>query len=536
MLQHRSLLAAAMLLAVCVPVALSTQLTQRAYTIEVRMTIEVKARGDVSEICMWTPYNRVYKEGWWSQHPYQQVDVLELRGPSGLVEPKLAALTREENLLLVLDASKLRSEEGEYRIEVKLLATIREFKQGIDPSLAEPISKIPESLRRRYCRADKYWQVESQELKELAMKLAPSDNTYQAVKAILNYCYKEIEYDRGVILRNETRGALETYRRGRGVCLDKADLFITLCRARGIPARLVIGIVCGKVGGLEIASAHAWCEAYIPPYGWVVADPTNGFFGSVTEALSARVGEIPFSLVYLTALVVEHGEAGLDQARLGRYLKLTYVLPDYGAAQENITRLEYDKVEGEASGRLPCSLQLQPGVYGFIHAYMQYRDVQVIYGSAVDEELWLRYMGTFTENTVEYSKARAYLEAAIVGGPIVNKAAASLMPAVRAVRFRYSREPFKASLEVAGSMYEVTSADYGVRDYAVIVAARDPYQHRDTLLVFGVTRYGTEAALAYLSSTFSSWSEDYRLILLEWSDSNGDGAVQLSEVSAIVGS
>ena len=43
-----------------------------------------------------------------------------------------------------------------------------------------------------------------------------------------------------------------------------------------IPARYVSGYIFGgdsRVLGAE--ASHAWCEAYLPPYGWVGFDPTN---------------------------------------------------------------------------------------------------------------------------------------------------------------------------------------------------------------------------------------------------------------------
>jgi transglutaminase-like putative cysteine protease len=61
-----------------------------------------------------------------------------------------------------------------------------------------------------------------------------------------------------------------------GVCQDFAHLMIAVLRSAGIPARYVSGYIFGgdsRVLGAE--ASHAWCEAYLPPYGWVGFDPTN---------------------------------------------------------------------------------------------------------------------------------------------------------------------------------------------------------------------------------------------------------------------
>jgi transglutaminase-like putative cysteine protease len=62
-----------------------------------------------------------------------------------------------------------------------------------------------------------------------------------------------------------------------GVCQDFAHILVALCRLHHIPARYVSGYVySGQERGILGAEAsHAWCEAYLPPYGWVGFDPTN---------------------------------------------------------------------------------------------------------------------------------------------------------------------------------------------------------------------------------------------------------------------
>ena len=50
-----------------------------------------------------------------------------------------------------------------------------------------------------------------------------------------------------------------------------------MCRSLKIPARYVSGYLYnGPLDELEGAQAsHAWCEVYIPDYGWRGLDPTN---------------------------------------------------------------------------------------------------------------------------------------------------------------------------------------------------------------------------------------------------------------------
>ncbi len=68
--------------------------------------------------------------------------------------------------------------------------------------------------------------------------------------------------------------ASQTLRDGRGDCTEHAVLLAACCRARGIPARLVAGIV--PNGGQM--SFHLWTEAYLG--SWIPLDATRGI-GSI---------------------------------------------------------------------------------------------------------------------------------------------------------------------------------------------------------------------------------------------------------------
>jgi transglutaminase-like putative cysteine protease len=67
----------------------------------------------------------------------------------------------------------------------------------------------------------------------------------------------------------------------RGVCQDFAHLAIGCLRSIGLPARYVSGYLettppagVAKLVGAD--ASHAWCSVFVPGFGWVDADPTNG--------------------------------------------------------------------------------------------------------------------------------------------------------------------------------------------------------------------------------------------------------------------
>ena len=63
-------------------------------------------------------------------------------------------------------------------------------------------------------------------------------------------------------------------RNRKAVCEGYAFVQATLCRAAGIPARVVVGAVALEGESLW-ESGHAWCEVFLH-WGWVPSDPTWG--------------------------------------------------------------------------------------------------------------------------------------------------------------------------------------------------------------------------------------------------------------------
>lgn len=175
-----------------------------------------------------------------------------------------------------------------------------------DTSLYLIPKQVPNDVKR-YLKDGKYMQSNSKTIKSLVKGVINNDNTdslvkansksdttesiakknangektaWEKVDAILNYVRTNIQY-KDVLVEKQMRGALDALRSHDGDCEDMSALFIAMCRAIDVPARLV------RVPN------HCWAEFYL-----VDADK-NGYWFPAQVAGTDKLGELQDTRVIL---------------------------------------------------------------------------------------------------------------------------------------------------------------------------------------------------------------------------------------------
>ncbi|MET0343697.1 MAG: transglutaminase family protein [Polyangiales bacterium] len=129
-----------------------------------------------------------------------------------------------------------------------------------------PIEDLPDAalqflLGSRYCPSDMLVDLAS----DVTARCQPG---YAQVEAIRAYVRDNIAYRYGV--STASTDARDTLRDRAGVCRDFAHVGMSLTRALGIPARMVVG----WLHGLEPMDLHAWFEAFVGGR-WYTFDATQ---------------------------------------------------------------------------------------------------------------------------------------------------------------------------------------------------------------------------------------------------------------------
>lgn len=174
----------------------------------------------------------------------------------------------------------IKDADGNWIAEYKLLPQQKQVVRvkGLTKVFSKPITEQLSLQQRKLYTAQKpYWEVENPKVKQLAKELKTPENIYKYVVNTLQYDYEKVASKTN---RLGGLGALENTK--NDVCLEFSDLFVTLARAAGIPARSLEGYAYtdnDKLRPLSLVEdvLHAWPEYYDETSKtWVMVDPTWG--------------------------------------------------------------------------------------------------------------------------------------------------------------------------------------------------------------------------------------------------------------------
>ena len=159
----------------------------------------------------------------------------------------------------------------------------------------EPEMKLPAG--RAFTEPTRYWPADDPLVTTIIRDVLPEKTCpLVAVERIIDW----IRFQKHIIpdtapegSRGTRYGTVKVLKQGFGNCWDYSDVFITLCRAAGVPSRQVAGWRFGRGG-------HVWAEVYLENLGWIQLDPTTGFTATddYIAYFTSHTGDMP--IVYVT--------------------------------------------------------------------------------------------------------------------------------------------------------------------------------------------------------------------------------------------
>ena len=216
------------------------------------------------------------------------------------------------NNILFWDFGKA-SEQNQYVVKIKYRAEVSEIYCDVDPDEVGSYDSESEEYQL-YTRSTQSATI-SPEVEDIARSVIGDEkNPYLQARMIFDYVVKYMSFDSDVrrtsgsslngILNNAVTDPVTGEAHFKGQCDHYSLLYVSLCRAAGIPARGVCGFVGWgpwiKAKDLTLRSkrhtqltseglaatrlygpfdGHIWAEFYLPSIGWIPADPTWNQFG-----------------------------------------------------------------------------------------------------------------------------------------------------------------------------------------------------------------------------------------------------------------
>jgi transglutaminase-like putative cysteine protease len=117
---------------------------------------------------------------------------------------------------------------------------------------------------------EKFIEKDAPEIKQAAKSIGGADEM-DTLRNILAFVRQKVRYSG---FDNDDHGALWALKNGKGDCTEFSDLFVALCRAKNIPARVWEGYLTDDVAEGDTAK-HIRVEVYTRKYGWVPFDPLH---------------------------------------------------------------------------------------------------------------------------------------------------------------------------------------------------------------------------------------------------------------------
>ncbi len=116
------------------------------------------------------------------------------------------------------------------------------------------------------------------EIKERAQALAAGeDDLYIVAFKVGSWVQQNIQYNLTTLTAQAVQKSSWVLENREGVCDELTNLFISMMRSLGVPARFVSGMAYTNLGYKW--EPHGWAEVYFPDKGWVPFDVTFGQFG-----------------------------------------------------------------------------------------------------------------------------------------------------------------------------------------------------------------------------------------------------------------
>ncbi|MFQ6091574.1 MAG: transglutaminase domain-containing protein [bacterium] len=156
---------------------------------------------------------------------------------------------------------------------MKVTARIYDIRYFIFPDQVGSLADIPEELKEMYLVDEDKYAINDPYIQQTVKEVVGDESSpYWIVRKIFDHIRTHMRYE----LAGGWNVAPTVLKRGTGSCSEYTFVFISMCRAAGVPARYVGSVVVRGDDASYDQYFHRWAQVYLPNYGWIHWDAQGG--------------------------------------------------------------------------------------------------------------------------------------------------------------------------------------------------------------------------------------------------------------------
>jgi transglutaminase-like putative cysteine protease len=165
-----------------------------------------------------------------------------------------------------------------YTVSVNYQILSFETSYIIDANSVVPYDKNS-TIYKSFTQPEQFIESDNAIINSTAYAITEGEtNPHEIAYKIYQYVIDTLKYE----AQSEEHGALWALQHKKGDCSEFSYLFVALCRAAGIPAKIKVGYAFQRDTQSE-ENGHMWAEYYLENYGWIPVDPTWHLFDKIDQ-------------------------------------------------------------------------------------------------------------------------------------------------------------------------------------------------------------------------------------------------------------
>lgn len=174
------------------------------------------------------------------------------------------------------------------QVTMEVTAELSDLYQLVYPHKVGTLEDIPKDIRKAYLVDEDKYRINDPIIQNaVAAAVGGETNPYWMMRRIHKYVCEHLYYE----MSGGWNVAPRVLERGNGSCSEYTFVFISMCRAAGIPARYVGTLVVRGDDASADETFHRWSQVYLPGCGWVHVDPQGGDEEKPAD-VAASIGEV----------------------------------------------------------------------------------------------------------------------------------------------------------------------------------------------------------------------------------------------------